>query len=76
MACTFEERTQRMVEHGFLETERGGHGICPECSKVEGRSHIRCEETKNWRDRLLEKIGIRKIASNKIKDIWQKLDSA
>jgi hypothetical protein len=44
--------------------------ISPVCGKVEGKSHIpRCEQIRNWRDGLLERIGIRKMASNKIKDM-------
>jgi hypothetical protein len=36
-----------------------GQGLCPVGRKVEGRSHIlRCEETRNWRDRLLEKLEL------------------
>jgi hypothetical protein len=47
----------------------------------EGGSHIlRCDGTRNWRDRWLEnkftrirEIGITRLASNKIKDIWPKI---
>jgi hypothetical protein len=35
--------------------------ISPVCGKLEGKSHVlRCEQTRNWRDGLLERIGIRK----------------
>jgi hypothetical protein len=52
------------------------------CSKEEGWSHIfRCDETKSWRNDLVDKrvtsvdpeIGIRRVATNKDKDKLQKL---
>jgi hypothetical protein len=56
-------------------------GICPMCSKEHGWSHIfRCDETKSWRDDLIDKrftsvdpeIGIRRVATNEDKDKLQK----
>jgi hypothetical protein len=51
------------------------------CSKEEGWSHIfRCDETKSWRNDLVDKrftgvdpeIGIRSVAKNKDKDKLKK----
>jgi hypothetical protein len=56
-------------------------GICPFCAKEEGWSHIlRCDETKSWRDDVVDKrftgvdleIGIRRVATSKDKDKLQK----
>jgi hypothetical protein len=52
------------------------------CRKKEGGSHVlQCEGTRVWRDRRLERkftgihpeIGIKKIASNKMRDNWTKI---
>jgi hypothetical protein len=57
-------------------------GICHMCNKKEGWSHIlRCEETRSWREELVDKrftniepeIGIRRIATNKDNDKLQKV---
>jgi hypothetical protein len=57
-------------------------GICPICNKEEGWSHIlRCEETRSWREELVDKrftsieseIGIRGIATIKDNDKLQKV---
>jgi hypothetical protein len=67
-----------------LKDVRGNieQGICPMCSKEEGWSRIfRCDETKSWRNDLVDKrftsvdpkIGIRRVVSNKdgqITKIW------
>jgi hypothetical protein len=51
-------------------------GMCPMCSKEEGWRHIfRCDETKSWRNDLVDKrftsvdreIGIRRVASTNMK---------
>jgi hypothetical protein len=56
-------------------------GICPLCNKEEGWSHIlRCDETKSWREHLVDKrftsvdpeIGIIRVATSKDKDKLQK----
>jgi hypothetical protein len=57
-------------------------GLCPMCNKEEGWSHIlRCEETRSWREELVDKrftniepqIGIRRITTNKDNDKLQKV---
>jgi hypothetical protein len=57
-------------------------GVCPVCKKEEGGSHIlQCEGTRVWRDRWLVRkftsvhpeMGIKKIASNKMRDNWTKM---
>jgi predicted RNA-binding protein YlxR (DUF448 family) len=54
---------------------------CVLCNKEEGWSHIlRCEETRSWREELVDKrftsiepeIGIRRIATSKDNDKLQK----
>jgi hypothetical protein len=66
-----------------LKAVRGNieQGICPICSKEESWSHIfRCDETKSWRNDLVDKrftsvdpeIRIRRVATNKDKDKLQK----
>jgi hypothetical protein len=66
-----------------LKSVRGNieQGTCPMCSKEEGWSHIfRCDETKSWRNDLVDKrfasvdpeIGIRRVATNKDKDKFKK----
>jgi hypothetical protein len=68
-----------------LEGMRGNtdHGVCPVCGREEGGSHmLLCEGTRNWGDKWLERrftriypdVGIKRIASNKTKDIWPKID--
>jgi hypothetical protein len=53
-------------------------GICPLCNK-EGWSHIlRCDETKSWREDLVDtsvdpEIGIRRVATSKDKDKVKKI---
>jgi hypothetical protein len=57
-------------------------GMCSMCNKEEGWGHIlRCEETRSWRQELLDKkftsiepqIGIRRIATIKDNNKLQKL---
>jgi hypothetical protein len=59
-----------------LKCVRGNteQGMCPMCNKEEGWSHIlRCEETRSWREDLVDKrftsiepeIGIRRVATSK-----------
>jgi hypothetical protein len=57
-------------------------GVCPMCNKEQGWSHIlRCEETRSWRQELLDKkftsiepeIGIRRVATSKDNDKLQKI---
>jgi hypothetical protein len=56
-------------------------GMCPMCNKEEGWSHtLRCDETKSWREELVDKrftsiepeIGTRRIATSKDTDKLQK----
>jgi hypothetical protein len=56
-------------------------GICPLCNKEEDWNHmLRCDETKSWREDLVDKrftsvdpeIGIRRVATSKDKDKLQK----
>jgi uncharacterized protein YprB with RNaseH-like and TPR domain len=56
----------------------------PTCNKEEGWSHIlRCEETRSWREELVDErftstepeIGIRRIATNKDYDKLHKVRS-
>jgi hypothetical protein len=57
-------------------------GMCPMCNKEKGWSHIlRCEETRSWREELVDKrftsiepeIGIRRVATSKDNDKLQKV---
>jgi hypothetical protein len=76
-----------MVEDGHLEAEGDeGETLIKVYTLYAGRkegggSHIlQCEGTRVWRDRWLERkftsihpeIGIKKIASNKMRDNWTK----
>jgi hypothetical protein len=85
--CTFEERKGiGWWKMGIwrLKGMRGNSdkGICPVYRKERGGSLIlQCEDTRVWRDRWLERkftslnpdIGIKKIASNKMRDNWTKI---
>jgi hypothetical protein len=66
-----------------LQDGRGNtdQGMCPMCNKEESWSHIlRCEETRSWREDMVDKrftstepgIGIRRIATSKDNDKLQK----
>jgi hypothetical protein len=69
----------------ILKCVRGNteQGMCPMCNKEEGWSHIlRCEETRSWREELVDKrftsieleIGMRRIATirdnDKLQRVW------
>jgi hypothetical protein len=61
---------------------KNNHGVWSVCRKGGESSHkLRCEETKIWRDQILEKelrnvyaeIGMRRIVGCKKKEQWQKI---